>query len=373
MWMTGMSQGNAMNNLNMNPNQNTPVAAIEKEDRAMEYIPFGSDEKIKLSIKIIQNIICIPTKSGRVCEERDAMKFMMLCKARALNPFEGDSFLMGYESNNGSVTWSLITAHQAFLKRAEPHPEFAGMRSGVVTAEFVKCPACDGAGVLKSTKPCRRCNEMGVSDEIEGDITPKGATLHGGWATIYFKNRPEPMHKRVSLAVFKKPFGRWNDDPAGMIVKCAEADALRSSFPTKLGGLYLKEEVDSIEAPRQEPTKGIFGQQPMEVEQVPAMTEMEPQKPQRRAKLPPMPAEEAPAPATPAPAPKADLVNDKTRLAQWLNERGFGWAELQPIVSREVGNWADSVGSFEDLNVAQAKAIYAARAGIETALVPAAA
>jgi FtsZ-interacting cell division protein ZipA len=29
-----------------------------------------------------------------------------------------------------------------------------------------------------------------------------------------------------------------------MIVKCAEADALRSSFPTKLGGLYLKEEQD---------------------------------------------------------------------------------------------------------------------------------
>jgi hypothetical protein len=29
-----------------------------------------------------------------------------------------------------------------------------------------------------------------------------------------------------------------------MIVKCAEADALRSSFPTMLGGLYMREEVD---------------------------------------------------------------------------------------------------------------------------------
>ena len=34
-----------------------------------------------------------------------------------------------------------------------------------------------------------------------------------------------------------------NDDPAGMIVKCAEADALRSAFPTMLGGCYTEEEM----------------------------------------------------------------------------------------------------------------------------------
>lgn len=31
-----------------------------------------------------------------------------------------------------------------------------------------------------------------------------------------------------------------------MICKCAEADALRSSFPTMVGGLYLREEMDFI-------------------------------------------------------------------------------------------------------------------------------
>ncbi len=66
----------------------------------------------------------------------------------------------------------------------------------------------------------------------------------GGWATVFFKNRKQPMNKRVRLKRFQKAWGIWQEDPAGMICKCAEADALRSSFPTMLGGLYLREEID---------------------------------------------------------------------------------------------------------------------------------
>jgi len=67
----------------------------------------------------------------------------------------------------------------------------------------------------------------------------------GGWATVYFKNRKQTMHKRIRVKRFQKSWGVWQDDAAGMICKCAEADALRSSFPTMLGGLYLKEELQN--------------------------------------------------------------------------------------------------------------------------------
>ena len=43
-----------------------------------------------------------------------------------------------------------------------------------------------------------------------------------------------------------------------MIVKCAEADALRSSFPTMLGGLYLKEEIESTNAVPPKTSAPIF-------------------------------------------------------------------------------------------------------------------
>jgi hypothetical protein len=115
----------------------------------------------------------------------------------------------------------LITAHQAFLKRAELHPEYDGMESGVVVER--------GGEIV----------------DIQGDFTSAGDKLLGGWARVFFHTRSHPMYKRIRLERFKKPFGIWLDDPAGMICKCAEADALRSSFPTMLGGLYLREEVDN--------------------------------------------------------------------------------------------------------------------------------
>lgn len=192
---------------------------VKTEDKSItEYVPFGAQDKIKLSISIVQNLIAVKTRSGKTCSQNDALKFIAMCLARRLNPLEGDSFLIGYDGKDGP-TFSLITAHQAFLKRAELNPEYDGMTSGVIVE--------DGGKLL----------------ELEGDFYSDGQIVKGGWAKVFFKNRKQAMYKRVRLQRFQKAFGIWQDDPAGMIVKCAEADALRSSFPTMLGGLYLREEV----------------------------------------------------------------------------------------------------------------------------------
>lgn len=191
----------------------------QPEDKGVtEYIPFGAQDKVKLSVSIVKNLIAVKTKSGKTCSDNDAIKFIAMCLARRLNPLEGDSFLIGYDGKDGP-TFSLITAHQAFLKRAELNPEYDGMKSGIIV------------------------DRSGEMMDLEGDFFMAGDKVLGGWATVFFKNRKQPMHKRVRLERFKKPFGIWLDDAAGMICKCAEADALRSSFPTMLGGLYLKEEV----------------------------------------------------------------------------------------------------------------------------------
>lgn len=199
--------------------ETTTAIAKTGEEKTMEFVPFGAQDKIRLSIKIIQNLVAVKTKSGQTCSENDAIRFMMMAQARRLNPFEGDAYLIGYDGRDGA-TFSLITAHQAFLKRAELNPEYDGMQSGVI---------------IKT--------EDGQIKEHEGDFYMTGETVIGGWAKVFFKNRKQPMYKRVRLERFKKSFGIWVDDPAGMICKCAEADALRSSFPTMLGGLYLREEI----------------------------------------------------------------------------------------------------------------------------------
>lgn len=197
---------------------NPTTAVVRLEDKPMEYVPYGAQDKIKLSVSIIKNLVAVKTKSGKTCSDNDAIRFLMLCQARRLSPFEGDCFLIGYDGKDGP-TFSLITAHQAFLKRAELNAEYDGMKSGIIV------------------------EQDGEVKDLEGDFYLEGQKPIGGWATVYFKNRKQPMSKRVRLKRFQKAWGIWQDDPAGMICKCAEADALRSSFPTMLGGLYLREEV----------------------------------------------------------------------------------------------------------------------------------
>lgn len=197
---------------------NTTIQRTADPEKAIEFVPYGAADKIKLSVKIIQNMVAVPTKSGKTCTERDALRFLMLCQAQRLNPFAGDAYLVGYDSREGP-SFSLITAHQAFLKRAETCPEYEGMESGVIIL--------DGNGE--------------TVNEREGDFHLESEEVVGGWARVHRKGRKD-TYRRIRLARFNKGFAQWQTDPAGMIVKCAEADALRSTFPTLLGGLYIQGE-----------------------------------------------------------------------------------------------------------------------------------
>jgi phage recombination protein Bet len=201
---------------------------IQKADeRSVEFLPYGNVDKIKLSVRIIQNMIAVPTKSGRTCSDSEAMKFAMLCRARRLDPFQGDAFLIGYDTQNGPQ-FNLITSHQALLKRAELHPEFDGMQSGVIV----------------------RGTEGGEPRDREGDFHLEEEILIGAWAKVFFKQRKIPSTDRIALKNFAKTYngklmGRWNDDPEGQLVKCAEASALRKAFPTMCGGMFLRQEMES--------------------------------------------------------------------------------------------------------------------------------
>ena len=194
----------------------------DKNEKPMEFIPFGAADKIKLTVSIIQSSVCIPTKGGKICTVRDAVRFMMLCQAQRLNPFAGDCFLTGYDGKNGPE-FSMITAHCAFLKRAETCADYEGMESGIILFD----------------------KETNVVSEREGDFKLKDEICVGGWARVYRKGR-KPTYRRLSVAAMAPSYETkfWSDDKTpGQIVKCAEADALRATFPTLLGGLYSGEEL----------------------------------------------------------------------------------------------------------------------------------
>ena len=159
----------------------------------MEFVPFGAKDAIKLSVSIVKTLIAQPTKSGHYPTDNDCMKFLMMCQAKRLNPFEQDCWLLGYDTQEGPK-FSQITAHQAFLKRAELNKEYDGMESGVVV---------------------QRGNEI---MDVEGDFTLETDKLVGGWARVHFKTRSRPMFKRIKLTTYTTGKSQWLKNPAGMIV-----------------------------------------------------------------------------------------------------------------------------------------------------------
>ena len=193
-------------------------------DQVVTYRPLAASEDISLSPRTVLKFFAKPTKQGHPPTMEQAAKFVRLCQARGLNPWEGDAFIVGYDTQDGPE-FNLITSHQAFLKRAEIHPEFDGMESGVTVR------AADGT----------------LTDQ-EGDYVDDKQVLVGGWARVHFKQRKIPTYRRSKLATYSTGKSRWNKDPAGMIVKVSEMDALRSSFPNKLAGMYGREEFEAIHA-----------------------------------------------------------------------------------------------------------------------------
>ena len=100
-------------------------------DREVNYIPLGGKTSVQITVGMVRSYLCTPTKQGNIPNDSDIVKFMMLCKARELDPWVGDAYLTGYDTQDGP-SFSLITAAQALLKRAEMNEQYDGMESGVV-------------------------------------------------------------------------------------------------------------------------------------------------------------------------------------------------------------------------------------------------
>lgn len=197
----------------------TVPAAQQRNGVVITYTPVGESESITLTIDRVKEFLCIPTRSGTMPTNSQVMKYMMLCKAQSLNPWVNDAYLVGYDSKDGP-SFSLIVSHQALLKRAECSPEYDGLESGVIVK---------------------------VGDQIierQGKVTYDGEKLIGGWGRVHRKDRKISTYDSVNFKTYNTGRSRWAADPEGMIVKVAEAAALRKTFPSTLAAMYCAEEME---------------------------------------------------------------------------------------------------------------------------------
>ena len=192
----------------------------------LSYVPSGESEPISISVPIAKRFFVKPTKRGAMPSDEQVTQFVMTCHARALNPWLGDVWLVGYDGNDGPE-YSLITSVNALHKRAAKTADYDGLSAGVVI------------------------EVDGEIREVEGECYPSRAVLVGGWCRVHRKDKGHAFYAAVRLSAYNKGRSLWKNDQGGMIRKCAVAKALREAFPLENSGLYTSDELPAMMAAAQ--------------------------------------------------------------------------------------------------------------------------
>lgn len=147
--------------------------------------------------------------------------FIYLATMYRLDPFLKEIFFIP-----GNMK-TILTSRDGYLKIAQSHKDFQGIRSMAVRA----------------------------GDEFEIDFendsvkhkfgTSKRGEIIGAWAVVYRKGM-KPAIAFAEFSEYQGSTGPWKKYPSAMICKCAEAFALKRQFG--ISGLVTQEEMD-VEAP----------------------------------------------------------------------------------------------------------------------------
>ena len=194
------------------------------------------DEEIKLTPSIVSEYLA----GGAKITMPEFKIFTSLCKARGLNPFLKEAYIIKF----GSSPAQIVVGKGAILKRAILNPDFDGREQGVIVI-----------------------NKDGETEEKAGTFLTADETLVGGWAKVYRKNWRFPVYVTVSFAEVaqKKRDGtlnsQWASKGATMVEKVALVRALREAFVENTGGMYDADEMDVQTPSSSEPEKEIIIEQ----------------------------------------------------------------------------------------------------------------
>ena len=191
----------------------------KNDDKVMNF-KVGNDN-VQLSINLVRRYL---SGDNPNVTESEIIYVMKLCKARGLNPYIRDAYLIKY----GNPPAAIIVAKDAVEKRAIQNPEYDGKEVGIYVEN----------------------KETGELIKREGSILRKNKEeLVGAWCTVYRKDWKYPITKEVNFDEYiqKKKDGtpntNWENRPVTMITKVAIVQALREAFIEELSGMYEAEEM----------------------------------------------------------------------------------------------------------------------------------
>lgn len=194
-------------------------------NNALQLAEFKLDGGQVLSAETVKNYL---VNGGGDVSDQEVLMFVELCKAKGMNPFERDAYLIKYKSKNPQFDTpaTIIVGKDFFIKKANENSAFEGMKAGIVVVD--------------------KENQI---HEREGSLKLPDETIVGGWCEVYRSDRKVPTKAIVAYDEYVQKKGNgevnsmWSSKPGTMIRKVAQSQALREAFPNELRGLYQQEEM----------------------------------------------------------------------------------------------------------------------------------
>lgn len=208
---------------------------MSQEIRKWEY-QSNDGEMVAITLDDVRQLI----STDPSVTNKEVILFMEMCKARGINPWLKEAYLIKYKSKDRESQATIVVGKDFFTKTAEKNGESDGWEAGITLI-----------------------SDSGERVQVEGsDYNAKiDGQLVGGWARVYKKNRRVPYYASVSIKEYgqmKRNYttgnmeysGNWATKPATMIRKVALVQALREAYPADFAGLYSPEEIQVSEKPR---------------------------------------------------------------------------------------------------------------------------
>ena len=202
------------------------------------------DEEITLTPKIVQEYLT----NGVQITLPEFKMFTELCKARKLNPFLNEAYVIKFGNNPAQI----VVGKDAVLKRAINNPKFNGREQGIIVV-----------------------NDKNEVEERRGTFKLPNDVLVGAWAKVYRKDWDYPVYVTVGFDEVAQRKGsgdlnaNWSKKGATMVEKVALVRALREAFVEDLGGMIEEDEIWKDEAQSQPKPKQ---NDPLETEIIEAET-----------------------------------------------------------------------------------------------------
>ena len=222
--------------------------AVQKKTKSDQIVKFmANGVEVKLSPAIVKKFLISGNPEN--VTEQEVMMFLMLCSHQQLDPFLKEAYCIKY----GSSPATIVVGKEAFMKRAEDHPQFDGFEAGIIVV-----------------------NDGGL-EYRNGSFVMDGDSVVGGWAEVFRKDRGHSIRAEVSFDEYAgktkdgKLNSQWASKRATMIRKVALVQALREAFPKSLGGMYTAEEKGEQEPEESTIDRSVVEEAQMtEVNEVPA-------------------------------------------------------------------------------------------------------